>query len=887
MLQDDSDPPRARGLPQFAELAGPAFTSAVLAAAPVIVLVLDEAGRIVHYNEFLERLSGRPLAEVRGRDWFDEFLIDEERAAIRGLFHQTIEAGPVHANRNYVRVRDGEPRLIEWHDRKVQGEGCARCVVAVGVDITEREAAARAQVELSRRFELFANRVDEAFFIVNATRSQVLYMSPAFERIVGISSEQIYADARLLASVLHPNDRQTFVQAFGETLLGGQVEREYRLLRPGPGNTVELRWVWVSYGLVEDPGGEPRIAGTMTDVTERKRVAQTVEDLGRTFALFDSAVDEVFLLVSPTRDRILYASASLERVFGISRSALQDDFHILLDRVHPDDRAWVSAVFEAEAIESGSAYEYRMLMRDGSVCWVMSRLRVLDASSPLPGAIVAISMDITARHDAEEWLRQLTEELEQRVADRTRRLEFERRRLQDILDGLALHVVILDPEGRVRQLNAKAAAGMNKLSVGILGEHIERLPGIMYSERSLADLRAAFAQAQRGMPARIDIETHTVVGCAVTDTSYSPIFDDAGNVVEIVSAGADVTDRRANEQQLRYSLAELAVKQGRLAAAQRIADVGDWDWNIISNHLLWSDQIYRIFGWKRDRSSITYEDFLAAVHESDRAAVMAAVDRALATGELYEVEHRIIRPDGEVRDILENGEVTRDARGQPIRMQGTAQDITRQKAVEAQLRSSLQEKDALVHELHHRVKNNLQVVTSLLYLQSLNAGPDVRGVLDECRGRIRSMALIHEHLYLSREVSRIEMRGFLAKLGEEIARAFTTHRSIGVRVLGGGMHLEIERAAPVALIVNELLTNALKYAYPTSGPGAEVRVIVGPTTLEIADDGVGLPTGFQCGNVDSLGLRLVMSLSRQLDATLEINGEKGTKIRLMLPYPNL
>lgn len=749
------------------------------------------------------------------------------------------------------------------------------------------DAGARAQAELSRRFELFANRVDEAFFIVNARRDQVLYMSPAFERIVGIPNEQIYQDARLLASVMHPDDRASFLQSLGAALLGGQIEREYRLLRARADSSVELRWVWVRYGLVEDAGGEPCIAGTMTDITERKRAAQMVEDLGRTFALFDGAVDEVFLLVSPARDRILYASASLERVFGISRSALQADFRELFDRIHPDDRAWVSAVFEAETIDSGNAYEYRMLMRNGSVCWVMSRLRVLDANSPLPGAIVAISMDITARHEAEEWLRQLTEELEQRVIDRTRRLEFERRRLQDILDGLALHVVIVDPEGRVRQLNAKTAANTCQLSAGILGEHLERLPGISYSERSLADLRAAFAQAQRGIPTRVDIETRTAAGCAVTDTSFSPIFDDAGKVVEIVSTGADVTDRRANEQQLRDSLAELAIKEGRLAAAQRIAEVGDWDWNIVSNDLHWSDQIYRIFGWERERASITYEDFLAAVHESDRAAVMAAVDHALATGEHYEVEHRIIRPDGEVRDILENGEVTRDARNQPIRMQGTAQDITRQKAVEAQLRSSLNEKDALVHELHHRVKNNLQVVTSLLYLQSLNAGSEVRGVLDECRGRIRSMALIHEHLYLSREVSRIDMRGFLAKLGEEIARVFTTHRPIGIRVLGGGMHLEIERAAPVALLVNELLTNALKYAYPTSGPGAEVRVIVGPTTLEVADDGVGLPAGFTRGRVDSLGLRLVFSLSKQLGATLEINGEKGTQIRLVLPGPHL
>lgn len=744
--------PRAQGLPGLDELAGPEFTSAVLAAAPAVILVLDDVGRVVHYNEFMERLSGRPLAEARGCDWFDEFLVDDERQATREFFARTLHAGPVQANRNFMRVREGAPRLIEWYDQKVRHAGSARFVVAVGIDITERDAAARAQAELCRRFELF-----------------------------------------------------------------------------------------------------------------------------------DGAVDEVFLLISPTRDRILYASAALERVVGIPRSAAQADFRVLLDRVYPEDRALVSAVFEADTIVSGRAYEFRMMMPDGSVRWVLSRLTVLDAKSELPGAIVSISMDITARRKAETRLQKLTQELEQRVLDRTAGLEFERRHLQDILDGLAQHVMILDPQGHVRQLNAVTARGASRLATGVLGEHVERLPGIVYSERSVPELRAALALAQQGQPARADIETRTVNGCAaVTDTSFSPIFDDAGEVVEIVTTGVDVTQRRADEQHLRDSLAQLAIKEGRLAAAQRIADIGDWDWNILTNDLHWSDQIYRIFGWEVEPTPTTYDAFIAAVHESDRAAVIAAIDHALATGEHYQIEHRIVRPDGEIRHIMENGEVTRDAENRPIRMRGTAQDITRQKAVEAQLRCSLEEKDALVHELHHRVKNNLQVVTSLLYLQSLAASPDASAVLDECRGRIRSMALVHEHLCLSREVSRIDMADFIFKLGEEMTHVFA-HRRVGIRVLGGGMHLNIEHAAPVALLVNEVLTNALKYAYPNAEPGAEVRVIVEPSSLEIADDGVGLPAGFERENVDSLGIRLVRSLARQIGAVLEIKSEKGARIKLALP----
>ncbi len=481
-----------------------------------------------------------------------------------------------------------------------------------------------------------------------------------------------------------------------------------------------------------------------------------------------------------------------------------------------------------------------------------------------------------------------SEGLEARVAERTRSLELERRRLQQILDGMAVFVCILDPEGHVLQVNARISDSVaKKMPASFLCHRIDALPGLRYGDQSIAAIGVGLERARQGLSTRLDIEAEGPVERSITDTTLSPILDATGRVVEVVSTSIDVTERRATERRLRESLAELERKQARLADAQRIADVGDWEWDIVTGALHWSNQIYRIFGWESEFDQ-TYAGFLAAVHEDDRAKVVAAVDQVLRVGGHYEIEHRIVRPDGEIRTVLENGEVSRDRHDRPIRMNGTAQDITRQKQVEAQLRATLAEKDALLHEVHHRVKNNLQVVSSLLYLKGLSASEGIRATLDECGARIRSMALIHEQLYVSGELARIEMREFLTTLAAELTRVFADGRAISIRVTGEGLQLAIERAVPVALLANELLTNALKYAYPNLAASrqAEIHVRVCAGLLEISDDGIGLPAGLDWSSPNTLGLRLVHLLARQVDGHLEFlpGGESsGTCVRLTLP----
>jgi two-component sensor histidine kinase len=209
--------------------------------------------------------------------------------------------------------------------------------------------------------------------------------------------------------------------------------------------------------------------------------------------------------------------------------------------------------------------------------------------------------------------------------------------------------------------------------------------------------------------------------------------------------------------------------------------------------------------------------------------------------------------------------------------QGLQTEIAERKRAEQQIQISLQEKEVLLKEIHHRVKNNLQVVSSLLNLQSNQAqDPTCLEVLRDSQNRVRSMALIHEKIYQSQDLARVDLAEYLHSLTAYLFHSYqASARAITLQVdVSPHVCLGIDQAIPCGLIVNELVSNALKHAFPAGRPG-QVRVELGREEagrlrLTVGDDGVGFPAGLDFRNTESLGLQLVMTLAGQLDGSIEL-----------------
>ncbi|MBC7865318.1 MAG: sensor histidine kinase [Bacteroidia bacterium] len=206
---------------------------------------------------------------------------------------------------------------------------------------------------------------------------------------------------------------------------------------------------------------------------------------------------------------------------------------------------------------------------------------------------------------------------------------------------------------------------------------------------------------------------------------------------------------------------------------------------------------------------------------------------------------------------------------------------------------SLAEKEILLKEIHHRVKNNLQIVSSLLNLQSnLVEDPEVQLFFDETRGRVKSMALVHEKLYNSKDISTIDFALYLQTLSEGVGELFDPNKKTKTTLCLNAEHhfLKVDHAIPCGLIVNELLMNSYKYAFPGNEQGGKIELSffkkepgLGKKEnfiLEVSDNGIGLPDNFKIGETNSLGLQLVEMLTEQVDGKLFYDGKKGASFRI-------
>jgi PAS domain S-box-containing protein len=238
---------------------------------------------------------------------------------------------------------------------------------------------------------------------------------------------------------------------------------------------------------------------------------------------------------------------------------------------------------------------------------------------------------------------------------------------------------------------------------------------------------------------------------------------------------------------------------------------------------------------------------------------------------LQTIKRPILLPDGTANQVL-----------------GVATDITARKQAHEQITMSLHEKEVLLKEIHHRVKNNMQVITSLLSLQSKTIKDEhALSVFQESQNRVKSMALIHETLYQSKDLSRINFAEYLQKLVAYVSRSYRLRpEAVKINIKVDNLSLPIDMAVPCGLIINELASNSLKYAFPADKRG-EINISFGQAEAQyflcVSDTGVGLPTGFDPESGKSLGMKLVRMLTEQLSGELHCRNGLGTTFEIKFP----
>ena len=351
---------------------------------------------------------------------------------------------------------------------------------------------------------------------------------------------------------------------------------------------------------------------------------------------------------------------------------------------------------------------------------------------------------------------------------------------------------------------------------------------------------------------------------------------DLGGDVFLQATVRDITERRNQERALRESeerfksILENVVEMFFIVDGSRHAEY-------------LSPRCADIYGYTSEEMLARPTLWSETIHPEDKTAVLRQADAQLRSGAKSAHEFRILRKDGSARWVRAVANPKMGADGKLQRVYGTVTDITEFES----LRSSLNEKEVLLKEIHHRVKNNLQIVISLMRLESRAFSEErVRAALKDLETRIRAMALVHEHLYHSSDLAKIGFKDYLKGLCQELFRTYRADSGrIALEIDAEAVALDIERAIPCGLIINELLTNAIKYAFPGNRKGL-LRVAIRNTSdhqveIVVSDDGIGIPDTLDIRRSQTLGLQLVTTLvENQLKGSVDLEHDGGTRFRI-------
>ena len=366
--------------------------------------------------------------------------------------------------------------------------------------------------------------------------------------------------------------------------------------------------------------------------------------------------------------------------------------------------------------------------------------------------------------------------------------------------------------------------------------------------------------------------------------------DEIGSMARAVEVfRKNATDKRTAEEAFQESQRRLTTLMSNLPGmAYRCKNDPEWTMEFVS------DGCQSLIGYRpQDLVGNALLSYNEMIYPEDRAMVRDTVQPAVKNKQPFELIYRIITANREEKWVWEQGRGIFGAEGNLLALEGFITDITDRKAAEERIKTSLQEKEVLLREIHHRVKNNMQVITSLLRLQSDKIkDQQYADMFQESQERIRSMALIHEKLYQSKDLSRVDFNEYIKSLINSLFRSYGIDTGRIVTKLNvEDVSIRLDHAIPCGLIINELVSNSLKYAFPEDRKG-EISVTLRSITkdeieLRVSDDGIGIPENLNIRNTDSLGLELVIILAEdQLGGKIELDRTGGTTFRILFKGKN-
>ncbi len=775
--------------------------------------------------------------------------------------------------------KDGTEIWTETRTRLVyDAHGKLQAIDGITRDITARKQFELELIESRESYKTLIQQNPDGI-IISRFDQEIIFANQAALDISGIRSEEELIGHKLL-DFLSPEQRERSAGRIKEIIAGKPVPFEVIRIQHADGKIVEAESRPSLYSYL----GKPAILVFLRNITAERRLekeqlrAQLAEETNLRLQeeidirnraekelsatqknlrlLIDSSID---MICASDRDgRITEFNKAAQQTFGYSSEEVLGK-HVTFLYENPAQRMEVmeelmnrTGFFTGEVVNRKKNGE--------TFTALLSASSLKDEKGNVIGSM-GVSRDITDRKRAEQELR-LSEEKYRAIYNQA-------------YIGIALVTTdddrYIDVNQRLCDMLGYSAGELRNRTV-----HEMRLPG------DLSRLPAGKEFIRRGFERIIDEHRyrHKNGSAVIVNVTISLVRGEDQRPLYFVYVYEDLTPKRRAEEQIRIQAAKLnAVFES-------------------STHMIWTvDRQYRLTSFNRNQAEWLKRSYgvnpyvgmgmtsgkMVSTDEYN-AFWIEKIDQAFE-GTSLNFELSFVNKAGHTtwREMFLNPIF--DENETVVEVSCIANDITDKKQADEHLRLSLKEKEVLLKEVHHRVKNNLQVISSILNLQSSYVR-DKRTleILLESQNRIKSMAFVHESLYQTKDFSNISFREYVENISRNLVHSYAaTDSAPALKLDLDDIQLHLDTAIPCGLIINELLTNSLKYAFPAGKKGKigiTIREKAGKVTIGISDNGVGLPPDIDFRNTESLGLQLVVSLVEQINGKIKLDTKKGTNFTI-------
>ncbi|MEQ8537274.1 MAG: PAS domain S-box protein [Coleofasciculus sp. D1-CHI-01] len=721
----------------------------------------------------------------------------------------------------------------------------------------QTQPSIQAQAALQESEERFRNAFDYARIGMALVHVDGRFMkvNQSLCQMIGYSESELLATT--FQAITHPDDVAADV-TLAKRLLAGEI-RFYQMEKRYIHKQGQIVWILLSCSLVRDSQNQPLYFITqIQDISDRKSTEDQLRQHQQHLQYLLTSSPAVIFSTQPNPNyKLTYISENVANILGYVAQEFLNGANFWLNHIHPEDINLILQELPQRLKRGNYSFEYRFRHEDGTYRWLLDEGKLIRDETGQPIEVVGYFVDISDRKQAELAL--------------SRSRELKEAIFNESTDALFL----VDPEtGLTIDCNQPAvylfeAAREDEL-INIEGHTLQKCK---FTSAELDKINQMINQY--GIWSK-EVEYITKKGKQFWGNlavKRIHIADTAINLVRVT----DITDRKQTEKELKLQ----AVITRNMA--EGICLVRATDGMIVYAN----PKFEQMFGYEigeLNNQPVTIVNYKDDEVDADQARQLIT-QKIMKNGE-YTYQIHNVKKDGTPFWC----QATTSRFEHPdygTVMVAVQQDITVQKQTQDQLKASLQEKEVLLKEIHHRVKNNLQIVSSLLQMQSRRTkDKDVALVLQDSQNRIASIALVHEKLYRSENLAQIDFAQYVPDLITHLFDSYNISSSrVRISYQVEEIALAIDTAIPCGLILNELVSNALKYAFPEHQKG-EIKIKFqrnlenNSLTLLVQDNGVGIPKSFDIETTTSLGLTLVLGLVDQIDGTLDLNCDSGTEFTI-------